>query len=128
MSYTERECAQRGDPEPEVRDRIKTLESAVVLAMVRKDDLATPKAATQQHPRPSGEPCRKWNSTGCTFPRCRHNHARSSYGGDHLPSGLPSKGPRSVGLDLCLLRASDSSPTTRTSDSGVWIMVSRRLI
>ena len=85
-SHTERECAQHGDPDPDVSSRMRTLETAVIaLAGPGTGSSAggSPRAAAAGLPvHPSGETCRKWNSaTGCTFPRCRHSHTCSSCGG-----------------------------------------------
>ena len=79
-SHTEQECAQRGDPDPGLRDRLKALETAV-LAISNKQDASgkTTLALIKQ----SGKPCRKWNSVGCTFPRCRHSHVCSACWGNH---------------------------------------------
>ena len=71
-THTERECAQRGDPDPDMRDRLKTIESAVV-ALTKREEPPRHQGAS----RPSGEPCRKWNSSGCTFPRCGGDHPAS---------------------------------------------------
>ena len=87
-THTERECAQHGDPDPDVTSRMRTLETAVIaLAGPGTWGLCrgSPRAAAAGLPvHPSGETCRKWNSdTGCTFPRCRHSHACSSCEGAH---------------------------------------------
>ena len=72
-----------GDPDPEMRDRLKAIESAV-LAMTGKCE-TTEKTAPLPPPKPSGEPCHKWNAGNCTYPRCRHTHACSSCGGPPHP-------------------------------------------
>ena len=78
-THSERECAQRGDPDPDMSDRLKNLEAAVVaIAKPRQ-----PPGGASTPARPSGELCRKWNSTGCTFPNCRHLHACSLCKGSH---------------------------------------------
>lgn len=79
-THSEQECAQRGDPDPGMKDRLKAIETAV-LAMANKRD----PVGRQVQPAvvPSGEPCRKWNTVGCTYPRCRHTHACSNCGGGH---------------------------------------------
>ena len=74
--HTERECAQRGDTDPDMRDRLKAIESAV-LAMAGKQE--PPKVVPPPPPRPSGEPCRN-------YPRCRHSHSCSVCGGAHPAS------------------------------------------
>ena len=51
-SQIERDCAQSGNPDPD-------LGPVPIIPRVF---------------RPSGEACRKWNSSGCTFPQCRHLH------------------------------------------------------
>lgn len=80
-THSEHECAQRGDPDPEVKDRLKAIETAV-LAITSKQDPAQ-KLSNQPNTKQSGELCRKWNSGSCTYPRCRHTHACSTCGGNH---------------------------------------------
>jgi len=80
-THSESECAQQGDPDPEMKDRIKAIETAV-LALTAKP-ATIPKPTNPPPVRPSGEPCRKWNSVGCTYPRCRHSHICSGCGGNH---------------------------------------------
>jgi len=65
-THSESECAQQGDPDPEMKDRIKAIETAV-LALTAKP-ATVPKPTNPPPVRPSGEPCRKWNSVGCTYP------------------------------------------------------------
>lgn len=55
ITRIERECAQRGYPDPGVHNCIKVLESAV-LAMAKWEEHTRPPPSL----RPSGEPCRKW--------------------------------------------------------------------
>ena len=94
-SHTERECAQSGDPDPDMRNRVKTIESAI-LAFVKPGHNPRPTSA-QAHP--SGEACRKWNGGGCTYPKCRHLHVCSECRGGHpvtrcsirLSAGGPSQ-------------------------------------
>ena len=80
-THSEHECAQWGDPDPEVKDRLKAIENTV-LAITNKQD-PTPKPTTLPNVKPSGELCRKWNSGSCTYPRCRHTHACNICGGNH---------------------------------------------
>ena len=66
------ECAQQGDPDPGIQDRLKAIEMAV-LAMTSKSPAtpgATPKPPNLASGKISSEPCRKWNSNSCTHPRC----------------------------------------------------------
>ena len=93
-SHIEQECAQAGDVDPGLKERLKTIESAMV-ALVR-----------EERPGPSPtrqllkqETCRKWNSTGCSFPRCKYSHTCSSCGSDHPASrcsARPSQGSRGL--------------------------------
>jgi hypothetical protein len=90
-SHTERECAQRGDPEPDTKDRLKAIESAV-LALV-------PQA---QKPRPpvtvSGDCCQKWNQKRCFYRGCRFLHKCSGCRGDHPVVECPTRpGPSGTG-------------------------------
>ena len=82
-THTELECAQRGDPDPGMKDRLKAIETAVLALTGRQDQTIKPPLPAT---KPSGEPCRKWNSVGCTFPRCRHLHVCSSCWGSHPAS------------------------------------------
>ena len=81
-THSEHECAQRGDPDPEMKDCLKAIETAVLAITNKQDPL---QKATIQPPvaKPSGELCRKWNSGNCTYSRCRHTHACSICGGNH---------------------------------------------
>lgn len=102
--HTERECAQRGDPDPDLRDRLKAIESAV-LAFTSKGE-GTDKSPFPPPPKPSGELCRKWNAGNCTYPKCRHTHACSSCGGLHPAIKCPSlsgttAGPHPTGKYFC---------------------------
>jgi len=89
-SHTERECAQRGDPDPEMRERLKAIETAV-LAITAKPGLPRPLPTSGAPAKPSGELCRKFNTVGCTFPRCRHNHTCSSCGAKHAAFECPNR-------------------------------------
>ena len=75
-SHTEQECAQRGAPEPGTGQRLKAIEEAV-LALAPQMGAGRPPVAT------AAEFCRKWNSNGCTFPRCRFTHKCSGCKGNH---------------------------------------------
>lgn len=90
-SHTDRECAQRGNAEPDTRDRLKAIETAV-LAMTRQPQPGQRPLLPAGPPRPSGEPCRKWNTTGCFFSRCRHSHTCSTCGGSHPATHCPQSG------------------------------------
>ena len=85
-THTERECAQRRDPDPGMGDCLKAIETAVVAVTHKQEQTSL---SVQPGPKPSGEPCRKWNSSGCTYPRCRHTHAGSSCGGSHPATKCP---------------------------------------
>ena len=89
-THTEQECAQRGGPDPEMKDRLKVLETAV-LAMTSKQDQAA--KLNHQPIKPSGKPCWKWNGGECTYPRCRHSHVCSRCGGNHPATKCPMRPP-----------------------------------
>ena len=87
-THSERECAQRGDPDPEMKDRLKAIEAAVLaLTSDNTDRSKQPPSA----PRPSGEVCRKWNAGTCTYPRCRHSHVCSNCQGSHPAVKCPRR-------------------------------------
>ena len=57
-------------PKPGVEDRLLSLETAVLV-------MARPRPPSQEpvhQGKSSGEAGRKWNASGCSFPRCRHLH------------------------------------------------------
>ena len=91
-THTEAECAQRGDPDPELKDRCRAIESAV-LALAKPLNDGPPRAPPPPLAR-SGEPCRKWNGGGCTFPRCRHDHVCAMCRGNHPQPRCPTRQPQ----------------------------------
>ncbi len=78
-THMEKECAQQGDPDPGMHDRMKAIETAVLAISSKPPPVLKP--ASQA--RPSGEPCRLWNRNNCSYPRCRHSHVCSGCGGNH---------------------------------------------
>ena len=90
-THTERECAQRGDPDPDVRDRLKAIEAAVLALTNGQQD--RPKVAPNST-RPANEACRKWNAGSCAYPRCRYNHTCSNCHGSHPAVKCPSRSPQ----------------------------------
>ena len=79
-THTERECAQQGNPDPGLRDRLRAIESAVLVLTAKPS--AGVNGGTSIRER-SGEACRNWNRGSCSFPKCRHNHTCSNCGGGH---------------------------------------------
>ena len=108
-SHTERECAQRGDPDPDMRDPLKAIESAL-LAMAGKNE-PLPNARPLPPLPPSREPCRKWNAGSCMYPRCRHTHACSVCRGPHPASKCSTRGSQQTGG----IGPHATGPTTDTS-------------
>ena len=87
-THSERECAQRGDPDPGMKDRLKAIEAAVLaLTGGNTDRPKQPPPAL----RPSGEICRKWNAGSCSYLRCRHSHRCSNCQGDHPAVKCPGR-------------------------------------
>ena len=87
-SHNERECAQSGNPDPDLNERLRSLET-VMITMVK----SPPGLDNGRAMRPSGEACRKWNPSGCIFPRCRHLHVCSGCGGNHPVVRCGGPGP-----------------------------------
>ena len=77
-THSSKECALRGDPDPEMQARVKAIETAV-LALAAKQV----KPISTGQVLPSGQVCRLWNRNACTYTRCRHAHVCSSCGADH---------------------------------------------
>ncbi len=89
-SHSEQECAQREDPDPDLGTRLKNLESAVLT--IAKPLAARASSDTAHIVRPSDDPCRKWNTVGCTYLRCRYAHVCSGCRGDHPLVQCPMRG------------------------------------
>lgn len=85
-THSESECAQRGDPDLDTRERLRTIESAVV-AMSKQPA----KPSSGMPLTASGEACRKWNATGCSYPRCRYSHTCSNCRGGHPVTQCPAR-------------------------------------
>ena len=61
-THSEQDCAQRGDPDPGTKDRLRAIESAVLaLSSGQQERNKQPLPAH----KPSGEVCRKWNAGSC---------------------------------------------------------------
>ena len=89
-SHTERECAQSGDPDPDMRNRVKTIESAI-LAFVKPGHNPRPTSA-QAHP--SGEACRKWNGEVALIRSVDTSTCAASAGGATQSRGAASGSPQ----------------------------------
>ena len=92
-SHTEADCALRGDPDPDIKSRLKNLESAV-LSFSKSAKAQPPLPPMSGPPNPSGEVCRKWNAAGCSYPRCRHLHVCATCGDNGHPASRCSVGRR----------------------------------
>ena len=79
-THTDKECAQQGNSDPGLKDRLRAIESAVLVLTAKPS--AGGKGGTSMREK-SGEACRNWNRGNCSYPKCRHNHACSSCGGGH---------------------------------------------
>ena len=91
-SHTEQECAQAGDVDPGLKERLKMIEAAMVALVKEERSVPSPGRQLQKL-----EACRKWNGSGCSFPRCRYSHSCSICGGDHPASkcsARPTQGIR----------------------------------
>ena len=86
-SHSSAECEKRGDPDPDLPSRMKTLETAVLALTARQSKAGGPTRAT-------GEPCLLWNRNKCTFVHYRHPHVCNRCGGDHPAISCPN--PRST--------------------------------
>lgn len=90
-THSAKDCAQQGDPDPGMQDRLKAIETAV-LALTSKPPVPSMSMPRTTPARPSSnEPCRKWNSNNCTYPRCRYNHVCSGCGGSHPVVRCPAR-------------------------------------
>ncbi len=71
------ECALQGDPDPEMRDRVKAVESTL-LALTTKQ----PRRPSEPVQR-SGQVCRLFNQGRCNYARCKHAHECMQCQGPH---------------------------------------------
>ena len=78
-THSTQECAQQGDPDLGVRERLRAIEKAV-LSM---SPAPTPPPRTGWTPRASGQVCRLWNANQCTYYHCKHTHVCSRCAGPH---------------------------------------------
>ena len=72
----------------EMKHCLKAIESAGVVMNSKQEQLMKPAKLLF---KPSEEVCRKLNSVGCTFSRCRDTHACSSCGSDQSSRGQPNE-------------------------------------
>ena len=79
-THTEKECAQQDNQDPGLKDRLRAIESAVLVLTAKPS--AGVKGGTSIRER-SGEACRNSNRGNCSYPKCRHNHTCSNCGGSH---------------------------------------------
>ena len=79
------DCSLLSEDDPDVSQRLKTIESAVV-ALTR----AAPGGASKPRVR-SAEACRNWNRSKCSFPGCRYAHHCSSCRGSHPAVECPAR-------------------------------------
>ena len=107
-THTAADCAQSGDRDPDVRTRLKAIETAILALVTGADSKFK---APLKTPRPkSGEICNLWNGNQCSYgAECRHTHICIECKGEHqalhcpLRSSLPpargsyARGSRSVG-------------------------------
>ena len=89
-THSTTECGLRGDTDPELPARLKSIESAVLALMARQGKSGGLICV-------SGEPCCLWNNNRCTFPRCKHEHVAMQQvsgkpSGHRLPRKLPASG------------------------------------
>ena len=86
--HSSKECAQQGDPDPGVRERLQASETAVLSMTPRFNP---PIQAGSQPREPSGEICRLWKANRCTF---QHTHTCSGCGGPYPILSCPRRGPQ----------------------------------
>ena len=86
-THFSKECAQQGDPDPGVRERLRAIEKAVI-SMTPKTDAPAKSGNPQMM---FGEVCRLWNNNRCTFRRCRHSNVCSGCSGQHPFSSCPQR-------------------------------------
>ena len=105
--HTQQPTAQSGDRDPDVRTRLKAIETAILALVTGADSKFK---APLKTPRPkSGEICNLWNENQCSYgDECRYTHICTECKGEHqalhcpLRSSLPpargsyARGSRSV--------------------------------
>ena len=91
-THATKECAQQGDPDPGVRERLRAIEKVVLsLAPEGRKPSPPPPPRGGRQDRPSGEVCRLFNDNRCTYPWCRHAHVCSGCGGAHMVLACPRR-------------------------------------
>ena len=81
-THSDKECAQQGNPDPGMKDRLRAIETAVLALTTKPSAGFRGQGGTLTRER-SGEACRNWNRGNCFYPKCRHSHTCSSCGGSH---------------------------------------------
>ena len=82
---TTKHCALISDPDPELPDWLKAVESVMVSLASR---LPTPQQDKGKRPL-SAEICRLYNDNRCRFPKCRYRHVCSTCSGGHPACSCP---------------------------------------
>ena len=91
-THATKECAQQGDPDPGVRERLRAIEKVVLsLAPEGRKPSPPPPPRGGRQDRPSGEVCWLFNDNRCTYPWCRHAHVCSGCGGAHMVLACPRR-------------------------------------
>ncbi len=70
LTHEAKDCALSGDADPDVGQRLKSIESAVLALTSTRPAGSGPTQSRQ----PGKEICRNWNANRCSFPRCRFRH------------------------------------------------------
>ena len=84
-AHTTKQCALLSDPDSELPDRLKAVESVMVSLASR-----LPTAHMDKGKRPmTAEICRLYNENCCRFPKCRYRHLCAKCGNGHPACSCP---------------------------------------
>ena len=91
--HTTKQCALMSDPDQELPDRLKAVESVMVSLASRLPTVHSDKGKCPL----SAEVCRLFNENCCRFPKCHYCHVCAKCGYGHLASSCPqAPGPIST--------------------------------
>ena len=91
-THSTADCALQGDPDPDMRDRVKAVE-ATLLALASRQRRQAGDQPTQR----TNQVCRLFNQGRCNFAKCKYIHECLQCRGPHPVSRCQRRGPSGGG-------------------------------